>query len=88
MNLDLATFSMSLWSLSHSATLARSSFGIYCKSVVDFAEQYKAVSSADNESDVCFRHVGKSLIKIEKRSGPRIDPCGTPTETHLLQEVA
>jgi hypothetical protein len=37
-----------------------------------------AVSSAKRTVDPGGRTAGRSLIKIEKRVGPRMEPCGTP----------
>ena len=34
-----------------------------------------------------FKPSGKSFMKIRKRSGPRIDPCGTPARIGLHVEV-
>ena len=34
-----------------------------------------------------FNSFGKSLMKIRKRSGHRIDPWGTPAKTALQDEV-
>ena len=29
---------------------------------------------------------GKSLIQMEKRSGPKREPCGIPQDMHLKEE--
>ena len=38
------------------------------------------VSSANNLA-LAFNPFGKSLIYMRKRSGPNIEPCGTPAKT-------
>jgi len=45
---------------------------------VDGAEWHGWESSAYRIGIVCFNTNGMSFIKIVKRRGPRIDPCGTP----------
>ena len=47
------------------------------------------VPSSANKShwtDARVRHRGKSLIKMQNRSGPRIDPWGTPLVTDISWE--
>ena len=46
----------------------------------------KDVSSA-NIFTIVSRLAGKSLIKIKKSKGPRMDPCGTPANISFQTEA-
>ena len=68
-----------LLNLHHSTNGARTRLKSAIKQSISLADLYKVVSSANSLQPTSLRKNGKSLIKIKKNSGPRADPCGTPS---------
>ena len=69
---------VSLLAISHFSTLARSSFKTVLIFRILLLAKVKCVSSAYIRGTEFNRQLGKSLIYIKKRSGPRIVPWGMP----------
>jgi hypothetical protein len=59
---------------SHEDSFARSLFTSLLREERDFEKNVKVVSSANNIGRVLERALGRSLIYIRNRMGPRIDP--------------
>jgi len=51
------------------------------------SEKTRLVSSANNLEVIFFKKKGKSLIKIKKNKGPKIEPCGTPNFISLKDDL-
>ena len=64
----------------------RSLFRIFAQSFSSLTTVNRDVLSANNLA-FDFKSLGKSLIYIRKRSGPKIDPCETPARTGAHEEV-
>ena len=57
-------------------------------SEIRFDKKYRAVPSADMVMLQKSRTLGKSFIYVINISGPRIEPCATPTDTASLSDWA
>ena len=73
-NSVLDALRVSLLAVSHLSTLARSSFKTALRFWMLLLAKVICVSSAYNRGSEFDRQLGKSLIYIIKRSGPRIVP--------------
>ena len=78
MKFDFFTLRVSLFSVSHSWTLANSSFINNSYSSKSLPGQKRLVSSANKIVDKLLVELLRSLMYIKNSNGPRIDPCGTP----------
>ena len=81
-NSVLATLRLSLLAINHFLRFSKSEFTAASRSVIEFAEAVRFVSSANNRGFVLFRQWGKLLMYNKKNNGPKIEPCGTP---HLIK---
>ena len=78
-NSVLATLRLSLFAINHFLRFSKSELTAVSRSVIEFAEAVKFVSSANNRGFALFRRqCGKSLMSNKKNNGPNIEPCGTP----------
>ena len=80
MNLVFSQFIFSLFCISHSLTLLSSReirLAIFSESALLNLHD-RVLSSAYNVNLKNGLQLGKSLMNIRKRRGPKIDPCGTP----------
>ena len=81
-NSVLATLRLSLLAINHSLRFSKSEFTATLRSVIEFAEAVKFLSSANNRGFVLLRQRRRSLMYNKKSNGPKIEPCGTP---HLIR---
>ena len=88
MNLVLLTLRDSLLQQSQSYTLCISSERTERIVCCFFPEYETVVSSAKIENLRAELEVGRSLMYIKKRRGPRTDPWGTPTPILRLDDFA
>ena len=73
MNSVLATFRLSLFATSHFLRFSKSEFTATSRSVREFPEAVRFVSSANKHGLVLFRHCGKSFIYSKNNSGPKMN---------------
>ena len=78
MNSVLATLRLSLLAIKHFLRFSKSEFTTAFKSIIEFDEAVRFVSSANNRGLVLFGQLGKSLMNNKKSNGPKIEPCSTP----------
>jgi hypothetical protein len=64
--------------INHFLKFSKSEFTAVFRSVIEFAEAVKFVSSANNRCFVLFRQRGKSLMYNKRNNDPNIELCGTP----------
>ena len=65
-NSVLATLRLSLFDINHFQTFSKSEFSAASRSVIEFAEAVKFVSSANNRGFVLLRQRGRSLMYSKK----------------------
>ena len=81
-NLELETLKVNSCLLSHSRIRESSSVHFSSNSPELGAVQYRTESSVNRDAWVCCKQsAGMSFMSARNRSGPRIDPCGTPIVT-------
>ena len=76
-HLVLSTFRDNWFDINHVETFLSSTF-ILAKSAYVFVGQKKKLLSGNITSIKGFDALNRSFTKIRNRSGPSIDPCGTP----------
>ena len=77
---DLITFNVNLFADNHKCTLFNSLFktsSLFTLSISS-RQQHKVVSSAYIKKLNKLLELGISFIYIKNKSGPSVDPCGTP----------
>ena len=77
----LATLSVNLLAANHSFMIDNSSRRVNIKSTCESLDVYKAVSSALRLTDEFVQCSLMSLIYKINKSGPRMEPWGTPVVT-------
>lgn len=71
----------------HALTLISSALRVVVRLLRELLEHKIVVSSAYKmHSDSVVRHCGRSLMYNRNKSGPRIEPCGTPMLIIFLVE--
>ena len=83
-NSALATLRLSLLAINHFLTFSKSELAAASRSVTEYAEVVRFVSSANNRGFVLLRQRGRSLMYNKKSNGPKMEPCGTPHLTLLF----
>ena len=76
--LVLSLFKDNLFALNHLKTLFSSKFAIWKSYFMLLCEKKRSVSSANIMGSNILDTLHKSFTYIMKRSGPKIDPWGTP----------
>ena len=64
--------------MSYLRRFSKSEFTAFSTSSIQLPDEVIFVSSANIRGLVEFKHEGRSLIYNKNKSGPRIEPCGTP----------
>ena len=86
MNLDFEILRVSLLEASHRKTFSSSVLTSFCSEEKSLFWAQRKVSSAKS---LVYKLVaqGKSLINNKNKSGPKIDPCGTPKSTLVKEDI-
>ena len=71
-------FRLGLFAMSHLQRFSKPKFTAFSTSSIQLPDEVIFVSSANIRGLVEFKHEGRSLIYNKNKSGPRIEPCGTP----------
>ena len=79
---DFFTLITMLFELHHSNIWLTSLFSTLLTTSTSVPDEYKIQSSAYNDNFDFFTVKNMTFIKIRKRRGPKIDPCGTPHLTN------
>ena len=81
------TFSVSLFALNQSEAFINSWLAILYNSLKSLEEIWNVVSSAKSIVKSLSDILARSLIRIKNRIGPSTEPCGTPVNKVLLDEL-